>query len=194
MYRATPKGTNMPTNPPAPSGSDPLPEIPMWLADRPIIAGLAVPWITARGIDGRYLFGALDRERQQQAILEHRCQVCGRPLGTRSILLMRLSDLPRQATSEPALDPVCAAYSATACPMIAGRMSHYRSTPPTLRPDATLVGNQTKRYGAPAEPWFAVWLEHYQAAITDQDQPLASYAGISPLRIRPITCRQLLPW
>jgi ribosomal protein S14 len=100
-----------------PSGGDALPGIPVWLSHRPVLAGLAVPWVTARGADGRFLFGALDRQRQQQAIGQHRCQVCGRPLGTRTILLMRLSDLPRKATSEPGLDPVCAAYSAAACPV-----------------------------------------------------------------------------
>jgi hypothetical protein len=98
-----------------------MPPIPLRLAHRPVVAGLAVPWITTRSLDGRYLFGALDQSRQRQAIVQHRCQVCSRPLGERSILLMRLSDLSRRFTSEPALDPVCAAYSAVACPMIVSR-------------------------------------------------------------------------
>jgi hypothetical protein len=187
------KARSVSTNLFEPSGGA-LPAIPVWLSHRPVLAGLAVPWVTARGADGRFLFGALDRQRQEHAIGQHRCQVCGRALGTRTVLLIRLSDLPRKATSEPGLDPVCAAYSAAACPMIAGRMSHYRSSPPTMHPDSVLVGHQAQRYGAKAEPWFAVWLKTYEPRITDRDQPVASYAGLPVLRIRPITWRQLLPW
>lgn len=79
---------------------------------------VAVPWITPRTDDGRYLFGALDPVRQGQCLAQRRCQVCGRGLGRRLILLLRLVDLPRQRTSEPALEPVCAAYTQTACPMV----------------------------------------------------------------------------
>jgi hypothetical protein len=183
----------LPINPFAPDTIDAVPLIPLWLARRPVVAGLAVPWITARGLDGRYLFGALDPLRQQQAILDHRCQVCGRPLEHRSILLMRLDDLPRKRTSEPALDPVCAAYTAAACPMIAGQMRRYRSTPPALGHGVTAQVSHPARFGAPAEPWFAVWLDRY-SAVTDDGQPFASYTGTRPLRIRPITWRQMLPW
>jgi hypothetical protein len=170
-----------------------LPAIPAWLAHLPVRAGMAVPWITARGLDGRYLFGALHPLHQRQAIIDHRCQVCGRRLDHRSILLMRLSDLPRQRTSEPALDPVCAAYTAKVCPMVAGRMRRYRGTAQPLGHGMTASVSQPARLGAMAEPWFAVWLERYRP-ITEDGRQLASYAGIRPLRIRPITWRQLLPW
>lgn len=70
----------------------------------------------------------------------------------------------------------------------AGRLDHYRSTP--LRLDSTMVRppDSSVRQGAPAEPWFAVWLRAYEV-ITDHDNLAASYAGRKPLRIRPITWR-----
>ena len=174
-------------------GTGEPPPIPRWLVHRPTVADLVVPWVTARGLGGRFMFGALDRRRQQQAILEHRCQVCGRRLAERSILLMRLVDLGRKSTTEPALDPVCAAYSAAACPMIAGRMARYRSGPPP--PGYGMIASgSSARYGAPAEPWFAVWLDRYRVVTGSSELPEASYAQIRPLRIRPITWRFLLPW
>ncbi|GAA4262788.1 hypothetical protein [Dactylosporangium darangshiense] len=179
----------------APNAADsPLPPIPMWLAHRPVVAGLAVPWITARGLDGRYLFGGLDPQRQHQAITEHRCQVCGRELDWRSILLLRRSDLPRHRTPEPALDPVCAAYTAAACPMVAGRMTRHRSTPITLGHGISSAVDQPARLGAPAEPWFAVWLDRYTTATDDNRLLIASYDGIRPRRIRPITWRLPPTW
>ena len=172
-----------------------VPPIPMWLADRPVAGGLVVPWITPLTQDGRYLFGALHPLRLAQAITERRCSVCGWPLERPLVLLMRLSDLPRRYTSEPALHPVCAAYTQAACPMVAGRMSHYRSTP--LRPGIgmAVADEQSTRLGAQAEPWFAVWLARYRPiAHPATGQPAASYAGIRPMRIRPITWQHLLPW
>ena len=104
------------------------------------------------------------------------------------VLLMRLSDLPRQCTNEPPLHPQCAAYTAAACPMVAGRLDYYRSSP--IQVDAAMVAppQVSARYGARAEPWFAVWLRNYRI-ITDYGHLAASYAGVQPLRIRPITWR-----
>jgi len=171
------------------------PPIPVRLAHRPTVAGLVVPFITARTDDGRYLFGALDPIRQHQCLTQHRCQVCGRRLDDRLVLLMRLVDLPRQRTSEPALDPVCCAYTQAACPMVAGQLRRYRSTPMRLGAGMAPALDTPARLGAAAEPWFSVWLSGYETVIEpDNQQPAASYAGIRPLRIRPITWRQQLPW
>jgi len=95
-----------------------VPPIPLWLSHLPVVGGLAVPWITPRTEDGRYLFGGLHPLRLRQAITEYLCSVCGRALDRPMVLLMRLADLPRQCVSEPALHPVCAAYTQAACPMV----------------------------------------------------------------------------
>lgn len=169
--------------------------IPIWLAHLPVVGGVAVPWVTARSTDGRYRFGALDAARQYQCLTERRCQICARPLGRPLVLLMRLSDLPRQRTSEPALHPVCAHYTETACPMVAGRMSHYRSSPIPLDDGTVETVDTPARLGAPAEPWFAVWLDSY-APVRDPSTggAEASYAGLRPLRIRAVTTRRGMPW
>jgi hypothetical protein len=176
--------------------TDPVPPIPVWLSHLPVVGGMAVPWITPRGDDGRYLFGALHPIRQRHALLNRGCQVCGRRLDDRLVLLMRLRDLPRQRTSEPGLHPVCAAYTAAVCPMVAGGMRRYRSTPMRLPAGMASAPDAPARLGSPAEPWFAVWLTSYQPVIDPiNDEPAASYTGIRPLRIRPITWPHLLlPW
>jgi hypothetical protein len=160
--------------------------IPLWLSHLPVVGGMAVPWITAVAPDGRHLFGALDPHRQRQAITGWRCQVCGRVLDRPLVLLMRLRDVPRRETSEPGLHPQCAAYTAAACPMVAGRMRHYRSAPIALGGGA-VASTDPARLGAPAEPWFAVWLATYRPRLAPGDPTWrASYAGIRALRIRPV--------
>jgi hypothetical protein len=83
-----------------------VPPIPLSLQHLPTVGGLVVPWITPRTAAGRCLFGSVDRDRMGRALVNRWCGVCGRPLEHRAVLMMRLSDLPRQCTSEPALHPV----------------------------------------------------------------------------------------
>jgi hypothetical protein len=158
------------------------PAIPRALADQPLLGGLVVPWISARA-GGRFLLGAIDADRTRRALLERRCGVCGRPLGDRLVLLARESDLRRQRVSEPALHPVCAAYTMDACPMIAGRLEHYRSSPVPLAPGMVRAPDSALRTGADAEAWYAVWLRRY-TIVVDHGGLAASYAGDTPLRIR----------
>lgn len=63
-------------------------------------------------------------------------------------------------------------------------------TPAALGHGISSVVDQPARLGAPAEPWFAVRLDRY-TTVTDTDSGLllASYDGIRPLRLRPITLR-----
>lgn len=165
-----------------------LPPIPTSLQHLPTLGGLVVPWITARTADGRFLFGAIDCDRMGRALLNRWCGVCGQPLVHRAVLMLRLSDLPRQCTSEPALHPWCADYSSKACPMIAGRVDHYRASAPRLDPTMQSAPDTAARSGSAAEPWFAVWIARYHV-IVDHGNLAASYAGIPPLRIRPITAQ-----
>jgi len=160
----------------------------MWLAHLPTLGGLAVPWITPRTADGPYLFGAVDADLVRHAIDQRWCGVCGKPLQDRLVLLMRLSDLGRQRSYEPALHPVCAAYTTRACPMVNGTLTRHRSSPHRLDHTMQPAPDAEVRQGAQAEPWFAIWLTSYQA-VTDHDAPAASYAGSRPLRMRPITWR-----
>jgi hypothetical protein len=165
-----------------------VPPIPVWLAHLPTVGGLVIPWITPRIADCRYLFGSVDGDRMEQALLRRWCGVCGRPHADRLVLLMRLSDFPRQCINEPALHPQCAAYTLAACPMVAGHLDHYRSTLPWLDTTMAPAPDVTARQSASAEPWFAVWLDGYRV-VTDHGNLAASYADTRPLRIRSLTWR-----
>ena len=167
---------------------DTVPPVPVWLAHVPTRGGLAIAWVTPRTADGRYLFGAVDADLVRHAILHRWCGVCGKPLADRLVLLMRLSDLGRQCSHEPALHPVCAAYSTTACPMVNGTLTRHRSSPHRLDHTMLPAPDAAARQGSPVEPWFAVWLTSYRVVV-DHGAPAASYAGSRPLRIRPITWR-----
>ena len=175
------------------------PAIPAWLAHRPCVGGVVVPWITPRASGGRYLFGVVDKTLVERALRQRRCGVCGRQLDDRLVLMMRLSDLPHQGSAEPGLHPICAHYTTSACPMINGRLSTYRSSPIPLDtgapcdPASQPSVEQAARQGARAEPWFAVWLSDYHLAEI-AGHLAASYAGTRPLRIRPVTWRSLPLW
>lgn len=162
------------------------PPLPAWLSHLPVSGGLAVPWITPRTADGRHLFGTVDRDLMNSALTHCRCGVCGKPLDSRTVLLLRLSDLPRRCTSEPGLHPQCAAYTTQACPMVAGQMDHYRASPRPLDPGQIPAPDAAARQGAPAEPWFAAWVAGYDV-IMDHGNLAASYARRAPLRIRSVS-------
>lgn len=185
--------------------------IPLALAHLPVVAGLAVPWITPPLPDGRYPFGVIDHTRQATCLRERRCQVCGKPLGRRIVFLVRDVDLERGMTSEPGLHPVCAWYSARACPMVAGRMDHYRasarnlpglpagSPPPDSDPQdedplsalltaAHAAAQSVARRGQPAEPWSTAWVSGYDVIWDPATRTLhASFTKAQMLKIRPIS-------
>lgn len=170
------------------TASRPVPPVPVYLTHRPTIAGLVVPYVTAQAADGRFLFGAIDPRRLIHCLAGFRCQVCGRRLERPVVLLMRRRDLTRQCVSEPACHPVCAAYTTRACPMVAGRMGHYRSTPVRLAEQMTHAADTAARLGQPAEVWYAVWLDGYHTIIDPiNGLPAASFAGTRPRRVRRIT-------
>jgi len=159
------------------------PAIPDHLRHLPVVGGLAVPAIAARLSTGARLFGTPDDAVRQHMLTERRCQVCARPLDTPLVLLLRDRDLTRQCTAEPALHEACMRYATAACPMIAGRMTHYRSSVRNLRGEAEHGPDVQERLGRPAEPWHAVWLDGYQV-ITDPEIGItvASFAGVEPVR------------
>jgi hypothetical protein len=163
----------------------PAPPVPAYLAHRPTVGGLVVPWVTPRAADGRFLFGVIDPQRLAHCLTGHLCQVCGRRLERPVVLLLRERDLVRQCVSEPACHPVCAAYTARACPMVAGRMEHYRSAPVRLGEQMTHAPDTAARLGQPAEVWYAVWLDGYHTIIDPVNGlPAASFAGTRPRRVQ----------
>jgi len=144
----------------------PIPNIPLRLAGRPTLGGLVVPWTTGRTPDGRYRFGAVDLDRHNQAMTDRLCQTCGTPLEDRIVFAMRGGDLRALTSHEPAMHPVCSAYASIACPMIAGRMQHYRAA--SLAGQLADLGISSHgdptdaRAGATAEGWHLVWASGYR--------------------------------
>lgn len=175
-----------------------LPPIPARLADRPTSGGLVVPWISIESGDGRHVLGAVHTSRQVACITGYRCQIDGQPLGWPAVVFARPQDLERRYTAEPAMHPECARYSAAACPMVAGRMSHYRSSPVDTsrltcnKPGCDCAGwvnspDSAHRVGRPADPYVAVWLRGYDVAVSPSGEVLGvSWQNTAPVRIRPL--------
>jgi hypothetical protein len=172
--------------------------IPARLAGRPIVGGLAVPYISIDFGDGTYALGETHNRKAVECILGFRCQACGQPLRHPVVVLATDEQVERKWTEEPGLHPECAAYSVKACPMLAGRMDSYRKAParapgkPCDKPGCDCGGwvptSEHERVGGrPARPWFAVWLPTYQFATDDHGQVRGvAWPDVTPLKIRPI--------
>jgi hypothetical protein len=181
--------------------------IPVALAHLPVVAGMAVPWVTPPLPDGRHPFGVIDQARQATCLRDRLCQVCGKPLGRPIVFLVRDVDLERGMTAEPGLHPACAWYSARACPMVAGRMDHYRASARNLpgvpaggaHPDGddalsalitalAAAAQSEARRGRPAEPWSAAWVSGYDVVWDPATRTLhASFPSARVLKVRPIS-------
>lgn len=173
------------------------PPIPQRLDGRPTLGGLVVPYVSVS--DGRqHLLGQVHRSRALTCIRDHLCQVDGEPLGGRRVVFATATGVAEQYSGEAALHPECAAYSAMACPMLHGAMATFRGAAPALdriecfEPGCNCGGWKpaagTKSHaGAPAEPWFAVWLDTYHLATTSEGELHGlAWIGLTPLRVRPV--------
>jgi hypothetical protein len=173
--------------------NDPSPGIPPRLLHRPTVGGLVVPYTTLRMPDGRWRFGAIDADRQTKAFNDKLCQTCGTDLERRTVFAIRDTDLRELISHEPGMHPECAAYSALACPMLAGQMSHHQTNPVAAQLaalDIVFHGDVTteSRLGKPAPVWSLAWTSGYRIYHHPRTQQLA--ALILPdqlLRVRPIT-------
>ncbi len=180
--------------------------IPVSCVQRPTVGGLVVPYISPRRTDdGRPVFGAAVAQLVAHCIEQRRCGVCGGRLPDRFVVLVRDSDLapaaagalaavlgirqtrqPGGFSAEPALDPQCAAYTTTACPMVSGRMRHYRAGVRDYGPGVELAADQPQRQGRPADRWYAVWITDYQVQRGDDGAVRGlSWTAAEELRRRP---------
>jgi hypothetical protein len=172
------------------------PPIPARLAHRPTHAGLVVPWVSVVLADGTPVLGNLHGTRADAAFLDKLCQICGEKLSRPIVFFASASAHARGQTPEPGMHPECAAYSARACPMVNGRMKVWQASDRAhgmACPDPgcdcagwmDTPGGPTP--GAPAEPWFAVWVDDYQIGIGSDGRPNAAiYANLTPLKVRPL--------
>lgn len=187
---------------PRPSGPrwDP-PPIPVRLSRRPVIGGLAVPWVVAHHADGTPVLGFIDGARQAECLHRCRCQACGEDLGSPLVLMVRARDVVAGWVAEPGLHPECAAYSAAACPMLAGMMATYRATPRPARHERCAddschcrrwirTADRELRAGHPSEAFAAVWIRKSAYRVTGGPAPGAPpglvLRGTAVLKVRPI--------
>jgi hypothetical protein len=186
-----------------------VPAIPVRLSGRPLIAGLAIPWVTALHANGTPVLGVIDPRRQAACLTGRLCQACGQQLGSPLVLMVRALDVVAGYVNEPALHPECAAYSALACPMLAGLMARYRSAPLPTRQvrcgDAScdcrtwvMSGDREMRAGRPREAFAAVWIDQIQYRVTygpaGGAPPRLTLRDVRVLKVRPVTPGRAEGW
>ena len=190
--------------PAAPAAGSTTPAIPSRLTAQPVAAGVAVPWIVLRHTNGTPVLGLVDGRRQRLCLAFRRCQACGKPLTSPLVLIARPRDMAIGYVTDPGLHPECAAYSAAACPMLAGTMQHYRSVPrpgrqwrcgdPRCDCRAWAPGpGGAHRSGHTAEPFAAIWISLADYRLVS-DPKSAAPIGID-LRVTPVRrVRPLAAW
>lgn len=169
--------------------------IPQRLADRPTQGGLVVPWISVELANGSYDLGNMQNTRANQCFVHRLCQICGQRLTRPIVFLMSEPGLADMTAGEPPLHPECAAYSKAACPMVNGRMRHYRSSPTRTEGEAgktctdpgcdcggwQSTPGQQDNAGRPAESWFVVWCDDYAITVPDEATRQLVAAGRVPI-------------
>ena len=182
--------------------ADIRPPIPVRLAHRPTVGGLVQPWVNVVLADGGVDFRQTRGKQWRDAWTKRLCQVDGHPHGELMVFLGGPNQIAEGGFfDEPPLHPECAAYAMRACPMISGRMSHYRSAPSVtegkrgqacdvpgcdcggfvateqvLHGDGSvtnrLAEEQARSGGEPAHAWYAVTARSYRLAMTPDGQLL----------------------
>jgi hypothetical protein len=157
------------------------PPIPLRAVQRPTAGGLVVPYISLEH-GGRHHLGRTRGIRVAECFVDCLCQICGQKITGRPILFLGTQTMIDEGfTGEPPVHPECGAYSAQACPMVAGRMGTYAKNPydPTGtqcdEPGCSCGGwttSDSRTAGQPSEPWFQIWVSDYAIAIRDANEPI----------------------
>jgi hypothetical protein len=157
------------------------PPIPATCSHRPIVGGLVAPYVNLRLADGGVDFRSPHQTAYQQCWKLGLCQTCGTPTGHPAVLFGGPNQLRSGRFDEPPLCAPCALYASNACPMVAGRMTHYADRARVSEghrghvcPDAACgCGGWTPtdpeagdHGGDPAHAWYAVYIRPSAYAVT----------------------------
>lgn len=170
---------------------------PPRLANRPIQGGRFVPWVALELPDGTYDLRACERPRVELCFVDGMCQVCGQRLGVPVVFFAGHDQLDDLLVDAPPVHPECAAYSAQACPMLAGRLTTYATQPTRAErstecptPGCTCGGyvnhGDPARAGTRAPRWFTVWCGAYDVVIDPDTQRVWGAQIPKPLKIRAV--------
>ncbi|MUL47585.1 hypothetical protein FZI85_25050 [Mycobacterium sp. CBMA293] len=101
------------------------PPIPTTCEHRPTVAGVVIPWGNVQFADGGADFRVQHESWIQRCWLEGLCQLCGLTIPGLRVLFGGPNQVAALQFDEPPMHPECAVYASRACPMVAGRLSHY---------------------------------------------------------------------
>ena len=153
--------------------TDLRPPIPMSLAHRPVVGGLAAPYVNLQLADGGVDFRSPHHAKYAECWTEELCQACGNDLTDPAVLFGGPNQLRGLRFDEPALCTPCAVYASRACPMVAGRQERYADRARVSEgsrghvcPDAgcdcggwqPTDPDGSDRGGDPAHPWYACYV------------------------------------
>lgn len=154
--------------------------IPAQMRDQPVQGGLAIPWNALKLPDGGWDLAGAHSRKTNLATLDGRCQGCGFKIARPFHFFAGHTELvqePLQLQDAP-LHRECADYAAAACPMLNGRLTHYRSktmrahrigqcaTPGCNCGGWTTDDNFGERLGAPAPQWWRLICRSYNRGVT----------------------------
>ncbi|WP_067903714.1 hypothetical protein [Nocardia vaccinii] len=191
-----------------PASGSARPPILARLHDAPTAGGVTIPFVTLCHRGRRDpIWGAIDPAHLDLVFSFALCQVCGQRLRDRVVVLLRPQDWVLGVAPEPGLHPECAAYAARGCPVLAGRITHYRSRAAAARltrcddpacecrvwlPPQTGYP-EDRRAGKPIDDWYAVWLDRddYQIVHHRGDENTPSLTGVRMRGVRLLAIRKV---
>ncbi len=168
------------------------PPIPATCENRPTVGGLIVPWANVQLADGGVDFRSQHESKVQMCWREGRCQLCGHTIGRPFVFFGGPRQLAALTFDEPPLHPECAVYASKACPMVAGKLSHYAdrdvvSSGPRggvcAEPGCDCggwiptPGLTPGPGGDPAHDWYAIYANGYSLGVT-ADRPDRVHSGV----------------
>lgn len=168
------------------------PPIPATCGHRPTVGGLVMPWANVALADGSVDFRTQHEARVQQCWMRCLCQLCGQRIDPPIVILGGPNQVAALLFDEPPMHPECAVYASQACPMVAGRQTHYATGPsisdghrgatcpvPGCDCDGWVPhpGLETVPGGDPAHHWYALYVSSYGLAVLE-NRPGRVHAGV----------------